>query len=163
MYKLYAKEKFFKFLDDYPILNEHEEAVYHVLQKFSFFLRKVEVYDRHQELCFTIEEQFKFFLKTFRVTFVKNNLTIDIQQKFTWMRDKLEIESPLGSLVVQGDIWNHDYDVLLEDRKIGHISKKFFALTDSYALEIYDAQLEAWILAIMLAIDEINDDRKRSD
>lgn len=43
MYKLYAKQKVFKIVDDYQIFDEEKNPVYQVDQDFTFFGHRVEV------------------------------------------------------------------------------------------------------------------------
>ena len=56
MYKLYAKQKVFKIVDDYQIFDEDKNPVYQVDQDFTFFGHRVEVKKLDSDLSFLIEK-----------------------------------------------------------------------------------------------------------
>lgn len=62
---------------------------------------------------------------------------------------------------VEGSGWN--LDIVMSDKKIGHISlptnsvKNFFRLTDTYVLDVEDPEDASFLVAMMIAIDNIHD------
>ncbi len=69
-------------------------------------------------------------------------------------RDRWSVNVSNGSdLDVQGDILNHEYSIKQSGHKIAEVSKKWFAFTDTYGVEIDEGQNDILVLAIAIAID----------
>ena len=70
------------------------------------------------------------------------------------LRDRWSVNVSNGSnLDVQGDILNHEYSIKQDGQKIAEVSKKWFAFTDTYGVEIHEGQNDILVLAIAIAID----------
>lgn len=160
MYRLYTKEKFFKLLDNYYILNEHQEPVYQVRQKFKFFLREVEVFNLSQQLVLAFKENFSFFLKNYSLV-APSQFSLNITQQFTFFKPVFQVQIPDGLIEIRGDFFAHNYEILLNGRVIGGVHKEYIAFTDTYVLDIHEAKYELLIVGCMLCMDEYMDDRAR--
>ncbi len=64
-------------------------------------------------------------------------------------------------LDVQGNILDHEYSIMERRRKIAEVSKKWFSLTDTYAVEIDSEQNDILILAVAIAIDMMSHDEDK--
>jgi len=70
------------------------------------------------------------------------------------LRDKWNVDVRGGDdLVVQGNILDLEYDIRQGRKKVAEVSKKWFALTDTYGVEIEEGQNVILILAIAISID----------
>lgn len=80
------------------------------------------------------------------------------------LRDRWSVNVSNGpDLDVQGDILNHEYSIRQGGQKIAEVSKKWFAFTDTYGVEIGSGQNDILILAVAIAIDMMahDDDGKK--
>jgi uncharacterized protein YxjI len=79
------------------------------------------------------------------------------------LRDRWSVNVSNGpDLDVQGDILNHEYSIKQGGQKIAEVSKKWFAFTDTYGVEIDSGQNDILILAVAIAIDMMaHDDEKK--
>jgi uncharacterized protein YxjI len=56
-------------------------------------------------------------------------------------------------LVVQGNITDHEYDVKYDGRTLAEISKRWFTVRDTYAVDVADDADTPLVLAITVAVD----------
>jgi len=81
------------------------------------------------------------------------------------LRDRWSVNVKGGpDLDVQGDFLNHEYTIKQGRTKVAEVSKKWFALTDTYGVEIASGQNDILILAVAIAIDMMAhpDEKKRN-
>jgi uncharacterized protein YxjI len=57
------------------------------------------------------------------------------------------------SLIVQGNITDHEYDVKRDGTKVAEISKRWFSIRDTYAVDVDPNEDVALILSITVAVD----------
>ncbi|HEX6041700.1 LURP-one-related/scramblase family protein [Longimicrobium sp.] len=71
-------------------------------------------------------------------------------------RDRFSVEVEGGEdLEVQGEILDHDYEIRRGDRTVARVSKAWFALRDTYGIDIQPGEDEGIILGIAVALDEM--------
>jgi uncharacterized protein YxjI len=151
------RQKMFSIGDDFWIEDEQGERVYHVDGK-ALRLRK-----------------------TFHLQDMQGQRLCTIQQRVMHLRDTMEIEGPDGErialvhkalisplherwkidvedgpdLEAKGNIVDHEYDIEADDRKIAHVSKRWFRMRDTYGVEMAPDQSEPLLLAVTVAIDDM--------
>ena len=107
------------------------------------------------------------------------NALCKIQERMLRIKDSMEIEGPNGErlamvkkalitplrdrwvvkigdgpdLKVQGNILDHEYDIVEDGDKIAEVSKKWFRLRDTYGVQIGEGQNDILLLAVTVAID----------
>jgi uncharacterized protein YxjI len=72
-------------------------------------------------------------------------------------RFSVDVEGGEG-LQVKGDLLDHEYEMRRGGRTVAHVSKKWFALTDTYGIDIEQGEDEGLILAAVVALDEMAHD-----
>ena len=68
----------------------------------------------------------------------------------------------MGNLNISGDIFAHNFSISLRGRTIARVSKRYLSLSDSYKLEIYDDANHAFIVALVIVLDQIYHDSNNS-
>jgi uncharacterized protein YxjI len=61
-------------------------------------------------------------------------------------------------LKVKGDLLDHDYEIRRGGKTVAQVSKKWFALGDTYGIDVADGEDDALILAVAVALDEMAHD-----
>jgi len=80
------------------------------------------------------------------------------------LRDRWSVDIRNGpDLDVQGNIFDHEYEIKQGRKQIAQVSKQWFTFTDTYGVEIADGQSDILILAVAIAIDMMahDDDGKK--
>jgi uncharacterized protein YxjI len=61
-------------------------------------------------------------------------------------------------LKVKGDLLDHDYEISRDGKRVAEVSKKWFAIRDTYGIDVADGEDDALILAVAVALDEMAHD-----
>jgi uncharacterized protein YxjI len=73
---------------------------------------------------------------------------------FAPLRQRFDVDlDGTGDLVVQGNITDHEYEVRRGDQPVAEISKRWFALRDTYAVDVAPGEDVALVLALTVAVD----------
>ncbi len=76
------------------------------------------------------------------------------------IKNGYEVTGATEEIKIEGKFWN--LDIMLGDKKIGHIAPpEKLALADSYTLEVDDPEDAPFLVAMMIAIDNIHDQQRR--
>lgn len=161
MKQLYIKQKVFKITDHYPITDEEGTPVYQVDEDFRFFKKMFRVTRPDGSPAFSIEKQITFLRPLFAVSF-PDGRELEIRSRFTFLKKVIDIGPESEGLILRGDFWNHSFQVLRFERRIGEIRKKWLSWGDSYELDIEDPHYEELFLAVVLAVDAILDAEEAS-
>lgn len=71
-----------------------------------------------------------------------------------------EVESDYGRLTAKGDFAGWNYSINHDGRQVATVSREF-GLREKFSIQIADGFNDAFILAIVLAIDAIHDERRQ--
>jgi uncharacterized protein YxjI len=151
--------------DDFWIENQEGKKAFKVDGKV-FRIRKTLAFEdlKGNTLC-TIKE---------RLLTIRDTMTIDgpdgeqmaVIKKalIAPLRDRWTVKVKNGAdLDVQGNIFDHEYSIKQGRDKVAEVSKKWFAITDTYGVEVDPGQNDILILAVAIAIDMMahdDDDKK---
>lgn len=109
-----------------------------------------EVRDRTRNEVAMITKKTWSFLPTFFVE-VAGQPTMTIQKHFSFIKARYTIDA--AGIEVQGNWWDMDFEVYQNRSLIGSVNKKWFTWGDRYELEIADEEMEALLVALVIAID----------
>ena len=139
----------------------NEQDVLKVQGKFWTFTRKKFVQDLQGNLIYTVRNKFwAFFVKKAMMYDKDGNQVAFIRRKFFSVHDRYFIECKLGQLEITGNILGFNYRIMLDGKEIGHVARKI-SLRDSFVLSIEDGQELAFFVALVIAIDNITDQRQQ--
>ena len=153
--------------DDFWIENEEGGKVFKVDGKV-LRIRKTLVFEdlKGKKLC-QIQERLLVIRDTMVVEDADGkDLAVIKKALITPLRDRWDVNVKNGpNLVVQGNIFDHEYSIKQGRDKVAEISKKWFRLTDTYGVEIDPGQNDILILAVAIAIDMMahGDDKGKKD
>ncbi|HSR25338.1 MAG TPA: LURP-one-related family protein [Candidatus Eisenbacteria bacterium] len=73
---------------------------------------------------------------------------------FAPFRQRFDVEVDGGpAVVVQGNITDHEYEVRRDSVRVAEISKRWFSVRDTYAVDVAPGEDVAMILALTVAVD----------
>ena len=148
--KLYIKQKIFSWNDKFSVYNEAGEERYFVEGELFSWGKKLHVYDHARREAAFIRQELFTLLPKFIVS-VNGQDIAEIVKEFTFFKPKYRIDG-LG-WEIDGDFWDHDYDIKKNGRTIVSLSKEWFTWGDCYELDIESPEDEIVALAVVLAID----------
>ena len=68
---------------------------------------------------------------------------------------KFKVTSKLGVYKIEGNFRSREFKIKREHQLVATISKKFFAIGDSYGVKIEEGQDVPFILALAIVVDEV--------
>lgn len=148
------KEKIFTFADRFRIEDENGYPKYEVVGKILSIGNKLNIYDMSGRELIYIEEKVFRFLPEYMV-YREGNLIGRIKKELTFLRPKFNIESSYGDFAIEGDVFQHNFNILKNGKTIAWISKEWISLSDTYSVNILDEEDHPFILAIVIVLDQI--------
>lgn len=76
---------------------------------------------------------------------------LTIKKELSFFKARYTIDS--AGIEVQGNWWDMDFQVLQHGEVAGKVSKEWFTWGDSYKVQILDEEMEAIMVALVVAID----------
>jgi uncharacterized protein YxjI len=155
-----VRQKFFSLGDSFAIKDEAGNDVFIVRSQLLSFGKKLRIFDLlDNELCYIEQKLFKF-MPEYDI-FIAGNHTANVKKKFTFLKHDFVITSTYGNYDVEGDFWAHEFEISKNNSLVARISKQFFAFTDTYGVDIDDAQDQISNLALAIVVDMVCHDRDR--
>jgi uncharacterized protein YxjI len=161
------RERFFHLGDDFDITDESGRPVIHVDGKvLSLHNRLVLSEPGGRELA-QVQRKLVALRPTYEIS-VGGDKAADVRKHFfTPFRDKYTIDIPgPHDLEMSGSILDHEFTVRRGDQTVATVSKRWFSVRDTYAVDIAPGEDELLILATVLALDlaeEREHDKKERD
>lgn len=162
MKKYYFKEKFFKIIDHYPILDDNGKKAFFVDQKFKFLGYEATVSDSRDETIFTINKKLISFLPVYQINFKNSKKKMTIKSNISLFRKSIDIISESGRINVKGSIWDYEFKAYFKGDLIGEVSKKIPSFTDQYQLKVYEEDFTEELISLCLSLNNIKDTEEES-
>ena len=156
------RQKIFSFGDNFTIQDEHGQDQYIIRGKIFTLGNKLRMEDLYGNELFYIEQKLFRFLPEYYI-FSQGEQIATVKKEFTFFKPSFHIESSIGTYEMHGDIFNYDFELLKNGDMIAHVSKKFFAFSDTYGVDILDTEDQAFILSLVIVIDQVLHDHNRNN
>lgn len=138
----------------------NEQDVLKVKGKFWTFTRKKFVMTLDEQLKYTVRNKFwRLFAYRALIYDAEGKKVASIRRKIFSLHDRYFIESDYGNFEIKGNILLFDYHIYRDGQEIGHVARKI-SLRDSYVLDIADSEDYYFFVALVIAIDNITDQRQ---
>ena len=147
---LYMKQKVFSWGDKFDIYDSAGNPKYTVEGEVFSFGKKLHLYDlAGNELAFIQQKIFSFLPKYYisRPGFGD----IQVVKEFTFFHPRYNV--PELGWEIDGDFWDHDYEIGQNGKMIAAVSKEWFTFGDAYQISIGSYEDEITALAVVLVID----------
>ena len=148
------KERFFDLGDDFDITDEDGRLVLRVDGKVLSPRGRLVIKDPSGQELASVHRQLVSLREKYTIT-VGNQKAAEVSKKFfTPFGDRFTIDVPgPDDLEMRGDLFDHEYSVSRGGREVGIVSKSFFSMRDTYAVQIVEGEDHLLILASVLALD----------
>lgn len=156
------KQKIFSFGDNFTINDELGNPHYLVRGKVFSLGDKLRIYDMQGNELIYIEQKLFKLLPEYTI-YYNGSPAAKVKKEFTFFKPKFNIESYIGNYTIDGNFWGMDYVILKAGSFAAQISKKWFALRDTYGVDISDDEDHAFILALVIVIDQVVHDSNHNN
>ena len=156
---LYIKQHIFTWGDKFSIYDETGNEKYHVEGEVFTWGKKLHLYDMHgRELSF-IEQEILTFLPKYHIS--RDGVEIaEVVKEFTFFKHEYSVNG-LG-WQVQGDFWDHEYEIIKNGQVIASVSKEWMTWGDSYEIRFGQGVDEVTALSVVLVIDACIEAERRN-
>jgi len=148
------KERFFDIGDDYDITDETGRRVLHVDGKVLSLRNRLVIEDPSGAEVASVHRHLVALRPTYEVR-IGGQKAAEVRKKFfTPFRERFTIDVPgPDDLEMKGDLFDHEFVVERGGREVAAVSKRFFSVRDTYAVNIAPGENELLILAGVLALE----------
>jgi uncharacterized protein YxjI len=116
--------------------------------------------DQH-ELAY-IQQRLLAWGRTYEIHREGTLAAVVTKELFTLFHCRFTVDVPgPDDLTAEGDFTDHEYEFTRGDRVVARVSKRWFSLTDTYGVEIDDAEDPVLILASTVVVDMACHDNRR--
>lgn len=156
--KYYIKQSVMTLTERFTIKNEYGEDVFRVEGSFLKIPKSFSIYDMNGQQIVYIEKQLFRWLSRYDVTY--DNKFVTVKREFTFFKTEVSLEGLNWRL--QGDYWDHNYQVIEGNNPIMSLRKHWFTWGDSYELDIENTNDAPLCIAIAIIIDRIQAEQNNS-
>ena len=155
------RQKVFSFGDDFIIRGANDEPRFIVKGKVFSFGDKLSLRDLNENELFYIEQKVFTFLPEYHI-FQNGTEAAMVKKEFTFFKPRFIISSRYGNYEMEGNIFGYDFQIRKNGRMVACVSKQWFAFSDTYGVDIEDSEDQAFMLSLVIVIDQvIHDDKNR--
>ena len=158
----YIKEKLFSIGDKFSIKDVSGNDVFKVEGKIFSLGNKLRIYDMNGNEIVYIEQKLFKLLPEYSI-YLNGNYAAKIKKEFTFFSNKFNIESDMGNYEIEGDFFAHDFSIEKNNSTVAQITKRWLSWGDTYEIDINEGENYAFILAMVIVIDQVLHDDKRKN
>jgi uncharacterized protein YxjI len=155
------KQKIFSFGDSFTIRDEAGNDCYTVKGKVFALGDKLRIYDMDGRELVYIEQKLFRFLPEYSI-FYNGQLYATVKKEFTFFKPRFQIHSTMAEYTAEGNLWGMDFSILKNGKLAALVSKKWFAWSDTYGVEISDSEDPVFILALVIVLDQVLHDQNHN-
>ena len=154
--KLYIKQKVFSFRDRFTVKDESGTDVFAITGEIFSFGKVLHIEDMQGRELLTIRQRLFTFMPRFEIE-RGGDVIAEVAKEFTFFKPSYVIEGT--PFTVQGDFFDHDYEIMRDGRAVAHIYKEWFTWGDSFVVDIHDSGSVdvLLLLAVSIVIDCVMD------
>ncbi len=146
--------------EDYDIEDAQGRPAFHVDGKLLRIRETFVITDEHGREVVTVKQKHLTLHETMTVERGGETIASVSKAFLSFPGDKFTIDVKEGQdLVAQGDFLEHNYTIRRGGDVVARISKAWFALRDTYGIEVEPGEDTGLILGVAVIIDELTHDK----
>ena len=143
--------------DDFTIRNEAGADVYFIDGKVFSFGNKLSFQDMDGHELLRIEQKLLSIGPQYEILRGGETIAVVKKRLFTLLRAKFSVDVPgPDDIEASGDFLDHEYAFERAGREVARVSKRWFSLADTYAVDVDPDQDDPLILACAVVIDLVS-------
>jgi uncharacterized protein YxjI len=155
------RERFFRLGDDSEITDDEGRSVLHVDGKVLSLHDRLVLRDPEGREVAQVHRKLVALRPTYQITVGGQEAAEVRKHFFTPFGDRFTIDVPgPDDLEMKGNLFDHEYTIERGGQTVATVSKRWFSMRDTYAVNVAEGQDDLLILASVLALD-LAEDRER--
>jgi uncharacterized protein YxjI len=158
------RERILSWGDDFTIKDADGHDVYYVDGKVLSFGDKLSFKDRHGTELAVVDQKLLSIGPQYEIIRGGKTVAVVKRQLLTLFRARFTVDVPgPDDLHARGDFLDHEYVFERGGREVARVSKKWFRLADTYAVDIDEGEDDVLILAAAVVIDLVSHPDETND
>lgn len=155
--KFYIKQRLFSWNDSFSVYDSMENELFTVEGALFSFGKKLTICDRNGSELYRIEQELFRFRPRYHI--VKNGeIVATVVKEFSLFTPFYTVEGP--GWEIQGDFFDHDYDITDAGRLVASVQKQWFTWGDTYEVSVDERVCDpVATLAVAIIIDCVLDNQ----
>ena len=155
------RERFFRLGEDSDITDEQGQPVLHVDGKVLSLRDRLVLRDPAGREVAQVQRKLIALRPTYEISVGGQEVAEVRKRFFTPFGERFTIDIPgPDDLEMRGDLLDHEFTIRRGGRTVATVSKRWFSVRDTYAVDIAAGEDDLLILASVLALD-LAEDRER--
>jgi uncharacterized protein YxjI len=155
------RERLFRLGEDSDITDEHGRPVLKVDGKVLSLRNRLVVRDPEGREVAQVQRKLIAMRPTYEISIAGHHAAEVRKRLFTPFGDRFTVDVPgPDDLEVTGDLLDHEFTIRRGDRTVATVSKRWFSMRDTYAVDIAAGQDDLLLLAGVLALDLAEDQER---
>ena len=156
------REKFFRLGEDSDIFDESGRPVLHVDGKVISLHNRLVLRDPQGREVAQVTRKLVALRPTYQISIGGEPAAQVRKHFFTPFVDRFTIDIPgPDDLEMSGDLFDHEFTIRRGDQTVATVSKRWFSVRDTYAVEVAPGEDDLLVLASVLALDLAEDAERR--
>ena len=148
------RERLFRLGEDSDITDEAGQPVLHVDGKVLSLHRRLILRDPDGREAAQVQRKLAALRPTYEITIDGKNVAEVRKHLFTAFHERFAIDViGTGDMEISGDLLSHEFTIQRDGQTVAAISKRWLAVTASYAVNVAPGENDLLILASILALD----------
>ena len=155
------RQKLISFGDDYTVRDESGRQAYYVDGKVFSVRSTLILQDMAGRELARIQKKILAWGPTYEIYRGDRVAAVVKKSLFTLFRCEFTVDVPgPDDLLAEGNFWDYEYAFTCQSRSVARVSKRFFALTDVYGIDIAPGVDEVLVIAAAVVIDQCCHEKK---
>ena len=156
------RERFFRLGEDSDITDDQGRPAFRVDGKVLSLRDRLIIRDPDGREVAQVHRKLAALRPTYKVT-VGGEEAAEVRKRlFTPFVDRFTIDVPgPDDLEMTGDLFDHEFTIRRGDQVVATVSKRWFSVRDTYAVDVAPGQDDLLLLASVLALDLAEDQERR--
>jgi uncharacterized protein YxjI len=156
------RERFFRLGEDSEITDEQGRAAFQVDGKVLTLHDRLIIRDPGGREVAQVHRKLAALRPTYKITIGGEEAAEVRKRLFTPFGDRFTIDVPgPDDLEMTGDLFDHEFTIRRGDQTVATISKRWFSMRDTYAVDVAAGQDDLLLLASVLALDLAEDQERK--
>ena len=148
--KLYIKQKIFSWKESFSVFDSMGCELFTVKGELFSFCKKLTIFDGKGKEIYRIEQELFRFRPRYHIV-RGEEIQATVIKEISMFRPYYTVDGP--GWEVQGDFFDHDYEITDAGRLVASVSKQWFTWGDTYEIDVDDAYDPVAVLAVAIIID----------
>jgi uncharacterized protein YxjI len=156
------RERFFRLGEDSEITDEQGRTAFQVDGKVLTLRDRLIIRDPEGREVAQVHRKLAALRPTYKVMIGGEEAAEVRKRLFTPFGDRFTIDVPgPHDLEMAGDLFDHEFTIRRGDQVVATISKRWFSMRDTYAVDVAAGQDDLLLLASVLALDLAEDQERK--